>query len=225
MAISLQNIYDRLRPFLLANIDGKILDLITNTDLIRIANQTANDLNSRAVVNLERFYKKTKSGIAEDDDLTNYLVQGDILNVYSFRYQDSGYEDQYYSYTGDRLILKNAPTSEVVIDVLYLRRCEEVANLSDEVDLPEVVIDDYEQLLRLRMIADYSAEQANYETALTYYAMKARQKIARPLATGEVRGTWLGQSGDGYFYQIEKNYIGMENFTAGVDGNYYYVGE
>ena len=228
MAITVQNLKDRLQPYLIHHLPDDVLDILTDDDFVRVFNQVARDLNSAASIRVERFYKKANTTNAADSDLTNYLVQGVIQKVYSLKYIDDDWEGQEYTYTQDRLIFKSAVPEDTQIDMRYLRETEDVTDTAaDEIDLPDVVVDDYEQLIKKKFRVDYGdLKDFDYETALQYWAGKVVDKLDYKALSGQdVRGSWMHQTGDGFIYQIEDHYIGLENFTADASGNYFHVDE
>jgi len=224
MSITLQNLHDRLEPFLLVHIPKENLDLLVDADFLRIFNDVANDLNLAADIRWERFYKKCTTANAEDTDLTNYLLDGDIAKIISFKYKASTWRTQYYSYTADRVVLKVAPSSDTQLYIHYIRDTEDLVDLTDEVDLPDSVVPDFENLIKIRMQIDYGDYKSmTYEGALEFYARKVMAKLPRRNLGGP-RRSWLDSSTDDNLYEIKKNWIGMENFAADVSGDYIHVG-
>jgi len=224
MAISLDAIKNRLRPYLLAHWSEEVLDFMTDDDFLNIFNDVANDLNEEAQINLERFYKETGSVNAEDDEYTNYLMAGDILKVIAFKYEGSDWETQYYSYIDDRIILKVSPSEGTQMDIKYIRKCEDLVDSTDEVDLPDTVIPEYVELLKKRLLVDYGpATTDSYESALIYYGQKALSKIQMHVVnTTRIRRFWMRQMDDS-LYHIEDHYISLDNFVSDSNGNYHWV--
>ena len=225
MPITVQNLHDRLRPYVEIHVPEENQDRLLNADYLRIFNAVARDLNAYANIHVERFYKKTNATNAEDSDLTNYLVQRKIIKVFELRYESSAYEDQYYTYINDRLILKVAPEDEAILDLLYLGDTEDASELTDEIDIPDAIVDDYEQLIKIKIRIDYGGlTNVSYEESLKYWANKAQRKKDRPpLGLGEVKNHMMLLDGDGDIYNITNNYIGIENFISDVNGNYSWV--
>ena len=173
----------------------------------------------------ERYYKTASTATAEDSDITNFLLAGVIEKVLWFKYTQSGWEDQRYSFTEDR-ILTMTTANGALLDIHYLRKPEPVSIGTDEIDLPSQVEQDYYDLLKVRFLSEY-AESANvsYAEALEYYSEKARRKVKIPkIENMGIQRFWMGQAGDDTVYDITEQYIDMENFVTGVDGNYYYTG-
>ena len=221
MAITVNEIYSRLQPFMLAKFKPEVLDLLINSDYVRLINDVANDLNEEGQINVERF---TTSANAEDSGYTNYLMQGVILNVLDFVFEDTDWKDQRYSFNEDRLVLKESAEG-VDISVLFLRKCEDVAELTDEVDLPDTVIPDFVEILKRRLEADWgSGDNSTYERTLQYYGQKASGKVKRPKAeVPGIKRSWFEQTGDDHVYNITDKYISIDNFVADVNGDYTYV--
>ena len=225
MSITYQNLNDRLRPFLLNKLDKGALDLLVEADFLRKYNQVSSDLNSRAFIRTERYYKKTGTTNAEDSDLTNYLLAGDIIKIMSFKFLDSSSGDQYYAFIDDRLVLKVAPGDGIQMDIHWLRDVEDIEELTDEIDLPDEIVDDFEELVKIKLQVDYGdMNNADYSAALDFYANKAKRRTSIPQLQGGVRGYWFGLSGDQNRYEIVDHQISLDNFTAGAGGNYIHVG-
>ena len=224
MSISVQQIHNRLLTYLNVHLPDNVLKALIDTDYIQYYNDVARDMNSIADIRKERFYKKCNSTNAEDDNLLNYLAQGIVLKIYKLKYIDDAYETQYYTYINDRIVLKVTPESNTQMDIHYLRDIEEVEELTDDVDLPDSVIPDYEQLLKVKLLIDYGGRtDLDYEYLLEKYAKKSRTKINDDYKSG-VDAYWFGQDGCDSLYDITENWIGIENFTADVNGNYIHVG-
>ncbi len=225
MAITYQNLKDRLLPYLMTKLDKGVLDLLTAADFLRKFNQVASDLNSRAFINTERFYKKTNTTNAEDSDLTNYVLAGVILKVMSFKYTDAASGDQYYTFVNQRIVLKVAPGDGIQMDIYYLRDVAEIVNNADEIDLPDEIVDDFEELVKIKLQVDYgNLTNVDYTQYLDFYANKAQRRAHIPKLQGGVRGSWLGMSDDKNRYEIVDQYISLANFITDVNGDYVHVG-
>jgi len=227
MSISKARIQSDLQPYLLTRIEKSVIDMLTDEDYLLLYNNVANDLNEEADLNVERFYKVTGADTAEDDDYTNYLVQGVISRIYEFIYQGTDWETQAYGFANDRFFLKTAPATGVQLDVHYLRQCEDVSALTDEIDLPAQVGNDYLELLKVKLRVDYGdANQGDYEQALQYYGEKARRRVKNHyLDHRGVKRYWMGQTGDDGVYDITGQWIGLDNFIVDVNSNYVYTGD
>lgn len=227
MAISKARIQSDLQPYLLTRIEKSVIDMLTDEDYLLLFNNVANDLNEEADLNMERFYKVTGADTAEDDDYTNYLVQGVISRIYEFLYYGTDYETQAYGFANDRFFFKTAPATGVQLDVHYLRQCEDVSALTDEIDLPSQVLNDYLELLKVKLRVDYGdADQGGYEQALQYYGEKARKRVKNHyLIRRGVKRYWMGQTGDDGVYDISGQWIGLDNFITDANSNYVYSGD
>lgn len=226
MALSLTKIKDRLRPFLLARIEGDILSELSDSDFLDIFNDVANDFNDVAKINLERYNKETGSVAAESTDTTyrNYKLQGEISKILYFKYEDDGWASQQYTYTQDRIALKNQPDDGVEMDIRYLRKCEDLEDPTDEVDLPDSVLPEYLELLKARLLADYGkASNMDYESALNYWADKASGKVQRHAVNdlGVLRD-WFYQNDD-MKYDITDHWISEDHFIANASGDLIYT--
>ena len=226
MAISLTEVKNRLRPYILFHWNEETLGLLDDTDFLNVFNDVADDLNTQAQINLERWYAKTGSTHAEDSDYTNYVMAGDVEKVFFFGYDSDDWEDQYYSYVDDRIVLKVSPAADIQMDVRYLRKCEPLTDPTDEVDLPEEVLSDYVELLKVRLLIDFSEKVPNmtYQEALMLYGEKAKGRMKRHVINSvPVQRYWFRQSDDSTKKLNDQHYISMDNFVSDVSGNYSYI--
>ena len=223
MAISKTRIENRIRPWLTMTVDAERLGMHDADTLLEIFNEVMHDLNREAELNVERFYKLTGTDNAEDAEATNYLVQGNIERVMSFRLEDSDWDDVEYSYINDRLLL-NQTSDDAQMDVLYLRQCEELSAASDEIDLPFQVEKDYFDLLKYRLLHEFGGAPIDeYMQKLEYYANKACQRVDRPQANkGQIRRNWFFQTDDER-YMITNKHATIENWVVDISGNYQFV--
>lgn len=223
MAISKTRIENRIRPWLTLTVEAEKLGMLDADTLLEIFNEVMHDLNREAELNIERFYKLSGTDNAEDANATNYLVQGNIEKVISFKLEDSDWQNFEYSYIDDRILL-NKTSDDAQMDVLYLRKCEELSAASDEIDLPFQVEKDYFDLLKYRFMAEFGvAPLEEYMAKLEYYANKACQRVDRPQANkGQVRRNWFFQTDDEQ-YMITNQHATIENWIVDIDGNYSFV--
>jgi len=84
VAISRAEVESRLKPYLSIHLEGNTI-LPTPSESVNIFNDVAKDLNEEAQLNQERWDKVGGSTHAADSLYTNYLLQGIILRIYSFR--------------------------------------------------------------------------------------------------------------------------------------------
>lgn len=224
MSLSKVKIQNRLSPFLLQTISSEILGLLTEDDFLDIFNSVAADLNDSAQIHIERYFKKTGADNSEDSNYTNYLLDGEIRKIISFKLEDINWENISYAFISDRIILDKKSTN-AQMTILYLRDVEDVSADTDVIDLPESLFEDYLSLLRLRIVQEYGQTPSQtYEEALAYYTEKAQEKLSRTKVNhSKVRREWMQQTGDDFIYMITDKEIGIENFILGQDGNYTHV--
>lgn len=225
MALTLTQIQDRLRPFMLARVDGSVIASLNDTDFLSIYNDTANDLNDIAILNVERYNKETGSVSGESTDTTyrNYKLQGEISKILYFKYLDDDWEDQQYTYDEDRIALKDEPGDGVEMDIRYLRKCEDIADATDEVDLPDSVLPEYLTLLKEKILSDYTKEDVVYEASLRFWAEKASRKVQKhAVADIGVLGYWFRQNDDS-LYDITNKWISEDHFAANASGDLIYT--
>jgi hypothetical protein len=227
VAISKAEVQSRLQPYLLVHFDKKVLDLLTDSDFVRIFNDVAKDLNEEAHLNQERWKNEGSTTTAEDSSITNFLMQGLVLRVYSFKFESSSWQDQRFSYIQDRIVLKESADG-TDMDIQYLRDCEDVSLDADEIDLPNQVLMDYVNLVEAYLNMKYGEGDAGtYEEALRFYGQKAQMHVQhRAMRDEGVRRSWFDLDTDDNKYDLSDRYwVGMENFTSDASGNYTYVGE
>ncbi len=227
MSISKAKIEANLRPFLLTKINREVLDILTDENFVDIYNDVARDLNTVAELLIERYRKLTDLTNAEDDSLTNYLMQRPIIKVLSVKYHSPSWEDQFWTWLNDdnnngRVILKTAPTGGVTLDIWYLGDIENVAIDTDDIDLPGNVMPEFVELVKRRILADYGELDINsYEESLIYFSEKARAKNERHLLDGPADVYWFHQSGDTTVYDITDQFVSAgDNVFPDIDGNY-----
>lgn len=228
MAISKNTIQERLRPFILRSVSKEVIGLLTDDEFLGMYNDVAKDLNEMAEIRLEKFDKESNTTNAEDSDLTNYLTQRPILKVYSFMYEDDAWGDQIWSWSLDSngngvIVLKTAPTSGVRMIIEYLGDLEDVTNDSDEIDLPDNLLPEYLELLKKRILADYTDQRVEYEKWLDYYSDKARMKTENRMMGNKLRRSWLGMTGDDHVYEINQQWVSAgDNMYTDVNGIFFF---
>ena len=225
MAISKTTIQTRIQPFILRSVNKDVIDLLTDTEFLAMYNDVAKDLNEAAELRVENFYKQCNSTNAEDDDLTNYLTQRTILKVFSFKYEADAWADMIWTWSEDDngqgvIVLKTAPETDALLDIWYLGDLEDVTDASDEIDLPDNLTVEYLELLKKKILADYTDQQVEYEKWLDHYANKAIMKTEnRMMDRNRLRRSWLGLTGDDHKYEIDRQYVSPgDNITADVNG-------
>jgi hypothetical protein len=225
MAILVSKLKSDLRPWIMINVPPERLDTLQDSDFEAIFNYVARDINDLAQVRTERFYQKATADNAEDDDLTNYLVQGRIRKVFELIFNDDAAWNQFYTYTEDRLVFKNAVAENTIIDMLYLRDIEEIDidQDADQVDIPQGAYHEYVDLVKNRIKNDYSAESdMEYNLKLNALVKQIIRRVPQPVVNQkEVKPSWFGV--DNRYYDITGRYIGLENFIVDVNGNYSHV--
>ena len=228
MAISKTTVEERLRPFILRNVNKDVVQLLTDTEFLLMYNDVAKDLNERAEIRIEHFYKECNTTNAEDSDLTNYLTDRPILKIYSFMFEDDDHADQIWSWDLDDngngvIVIKDSPASGTQLDVWYLGDLEDVADDSDEIDLPSNLLVEFLELLKKKILADYSDTQVEYERWVEYYGEKAFRKSDHHMMDGGLRRSWLGMSGDDHKYEIVDQWVSSgDNMYTDDDGIFYF---
>jgi hypothetical protein len=190
------------------------------------------DMNAFGEYLIERVFKKTGSTNATATDTTNYVnydVTGKIIDVIRFKYDDSTYQDQYYSFTSNRIVLKKPVTaaSDFQMDILYLRDTTDVDSTDDYIDMPNQLIPIFEMLCRHKIITDLDpkADLDNYNIALNRMQNEIlkhapdNSRLYRETTAG-VSGYYMGLTGGNDIYDITHKFIGIDNFTADGNGDY-----
>lgn len=228
MAISKDTIQERLRPFILRSVNKEVIGLLTDAEFLDMYNDVAKDLNESAEIRIEKFDKECNTTNAEDSDLTNYLTQRPILKVFSFMYEDDAWVDQIWSWSLDSngngvIVLKTAPATGVRMIIEYLGDLENVTDSSDEIDLPNNLLVEFLELLKKRILADYTDQNVEYEKWLDYYAQKARMKTENRMMGNKLRRSWLGMTGDDHVYEINQQWVSAgDNMYTDVNGIFFF---
>jgi hypothetical protein len=189
-----------------------------DTEILNIFNQVCDDYNVEAGIRRERYYRETTAGE------TNYEMQGIIRKVYLFKYHDTDFETQYWSHVLDVIVLKNSPGGQVQLDIHYLRATENLANDTDEVDLPDPLLMDYVDLVKKRLEVEYGEkDNAIYTAYLKEKAKMARKGIHKqPIHPGIMR-YWGTYATDDSIYDITDNWISNDSLDIDVSGSYYFI--
>lgn len=224
MAISQERMNERLRPFLQRRIEPDDIDTFMAEDLLDFQNEAMHDLNESAQLRIERYYKKTGTDNSEDAEKFNYKLQGIISKLFYFKFEDDDWRTQEYAITEDRIVLKNA-SSGSQMDILYLRRCEELDAGTDEVDLPDEILPEYLEVVKAKILYEHGMSTLqDYLTVVDRMGMKADQKVDRPKAVaGNILRNWFDQKGDDHTYVITDQKISIDNFVVDGLGNYSHV--
>jgi len=198
--------------------DQKTLENFTDAEFLEVLNQVAIDLNSKADLRMERYYNKTTAAT------TNYELQGKILKILYFGYEAYGWEDQYYSFVEDVVVLKESPDGDIQLDVRYVRDIEKVLDDNGEIDLPDHVLSDYLDLVKEKLKMDLGLQQQqSYHALLSAWAIiMANKTHTLPLKSGTFRYWALPEQGDDE-YDITDHYVSQDSIVADVDGDYHFM--
>jgi len=218
MPFTVADAQERVQFWMLRTFQPDALHNFKDSEFLAILNQVARDMNSRVSLWIERYYKTTTDGE------TNYELQGKILQVLYFGYENYLWEDQYYSFVEDVIVLKESPAGDIQMDIRYLRDAENVALLTDEIDLPDHVISDFIDLVKIRLKVDFGVEnEILYHEFLNAWAIKSAGKLhIKPLKTGTFRYWALPELGDDQ-YDITDNYVSQDSVVMDVEGDYHFI--
>ena len=218
MSLSLSQIQDQIQVWALRKFPEDVIGGMDDTEMLNLFNQVAEDFNVEAGIRRERYYMETTAGE------TNYELQGVIREIYLFKYHDTDFETQYYSYVNDTIVLKNSPGGDVLLDIHYLRATEVMANPADEVDLPDVLLLDYMDLIKKRMEVEYGdVEDAVYMTYLREKGKVAgRGRHVKSINDGVMRH-WGTYATDDSVYDITSQWVGQDSLAIDVDGHYFFI--
>lgn len=218
MSLTLTQIKEQTQIWALRKFDEDKLGDFDDTELLNIFNQVAEDFNLEAAIRRERYYNKTVAGE------TNYEMAGVIKRVLLFKYHDTEFETQQWSFAVDTIVLKNSPGGTVQLDIHYLRAIEALADPADEVDLPESVLIDYMDLVRKRIEVEYGdQEEAVYTAYLkTKASMARRGRHIQPIHPGVMR-VWATWAGGDDIYDITDQWVSNDSVTMDIDGHYYFI--
>ena len=227
MAILVSKLKSDLKPWILNNVPMEILDSLQDSDFVAIWNYVARDINDLCQVRVERFRQACNADNAEEATFTNYLLQGVIKKIFSVTVDEPTIdgETQYYTYTADRFVLRIPPTEDTILDIFYLRDIEDVTITgTDEVDLPNETYHEFLDLVKARILSDYSLRDGiDYHVKLQALKAQIVRRVGQPLLKKEVASSWFSQTGDTRAYDITRNYLGLENWVADLSGDYTHV--
>jgi hypothetical protein len=218
MSLSLSTLQTEIQIWALRKFSEDKLGDMDDTEILNIFNQVADDYNVEAGIRRERYYNKTTGGE------TNYEMQGVIRKVYLFKYHDTAFETQYWSFILDTIVLKNSPGGQVQLDIHYLRATENLANPTDEVDLPDSLLLDYVDLVKKRLEVEYGdTDNAVYTAYLKEKAKLARKGVHKqPIHPGVMRN-WGTYATDDTIYDITDNWVSNDSVVVDVSGSYYFI--
>lgn len=233
MALTFAQLKNNTRPALLAQIPEGKIKFLTNNRLVEVANQVANDLNTKAEIHHQYFYRTTTA--AE----TNYVLQGPIARIYKIKLTDIDFLKRYWARVPKdadgygRIVLKTEPDGDELLEVWYLRDILVIdGDDTDEIDLPEAALFDFLDLVKLKILVDLGVvAQAEYDAKFNYATRNINARLDRMgFIPRRPRNFWLGLIGgstdypqDEYVYDITKNEKGQENIVADGLGHYYWI--
>lgn len=234
MSLSLSELKTKMQPYILRNIQDQTSEWIFDSEFEDIANFVADQLNEYAYINVERYYRKTTSGE------NAYDMAGDIIKMRRFKYEAADFNTQWYAivhnvyaagedHEGEyysTIVLKNDPTtSDVQMDINYLRRCFKMADDADELDLPDKFIMDYLELLKTKIKIDFGdADPLLFDRDLRIFGDKCVQKNQRPqLHEGRVKRYFGGlDTTSDFIYDITEKQLSSDHVSTDLSGNYYW---
>lgn len=197
------------------NLDEDSLTDFIDDEFFELLNKVANDLNVVGSIHVERYYGKTT------DAQTNYDIQGEISKVLWFKYESDDWEDQYWTFILDKIVLKEAPDGQIQMDIEYVRKVENVALTADEIDLPEIYMHDFIDLVKRRMLVEFGkSSEMEYEAVLKLKARSAPAKRHHRDTGGTWRHWFIPSKGDDQ-YDITENWISQDYLLQDVSGDYY----
>lgn len=235
MALTFLQIKEYTRPDLLITIPEEKTKYLTNDKLVQAVNDIARDLNSRAEIRSEKFYRSTTAS------QNNYTLNGPVLKIYKVKYHVQDYLDIEWA----RVPKDNNGNGRIVIneddvgggdllEVWYLRDTLDIdGNNTDEVDLPDEALVNFVDLVKLKILSDIGqVGQDQYDMKFIYSIQNIKSRIDRKhFIPHRPKDFWLGLTGsssdypeDEYLYEITKNEVGGENIAFNpATGNYYWV--
>jgi len=227
MSVTLQNIYDRIQPFLLRKLSKEQLQDMVNADFLVLANSVQEDVNIEAYANRERYYRLTDgTNVAE--------LVGEPINIYKFKYNGDYRIDSTQKWclatnvsagTLTSIIFKSTPSAGIRLEIDYLRKANTLVDLTDEIDLPSQLEQDYMELLRTKTLTVYGDEDPlRYEMELERRFTKMNVRV-RELPDDGVRSSMAGFTSDDFDYDLVDNEVGNENVVADINGAYTWIGE
>lgn len=228
MAVSLQNIYTRIQPFLLRKLDTKDLKWITDSELIELANSVQEDVNIQAYANMERFYQLT--------DGTNIIeLSGEVLEIINFKYRGDFRINSTQRWclalnvsanTYTTIVFKSTPSAGIRVEIDYLRKALPLALVTDTVDLPSQLEQDFMELLRRKILTVFGdADPQLYEQDLQMRFTKVNVRTRNRFFGSGAKSSMSGFVTDDFDYDFIEFEVGDENVVADVNGDYTWVGQ
>ena len=226
MAVTLQNIYDRIQPFLLRSLSAEKLNWIFDSELIVLANAVQEDVNIATYANREKFYQKT--------DGTNVVeLSGEIIDLYEFKYFGDFRVNSTQKWcvalnvaaaTFTSIIFKSTPSSGIQLEIDYLRKTGLLVSASDEIDLPSQLEQDFMQLLRTKILTvfgdlDPQIYEADLDSRFTKMNVRTRDNY-----NSGAKSSMAGFVSDDFDYDLIDSEVGDENVVADINGAYTWVG-
>jgi len=152
-------------------------------------------------------------------------MQGVILKVLYFKYEDAYWKTQRYAFVQDVIVLKTAPTGTPELDIHYLRDVENLVNDTDEVDLPDELLLDYKELLKYKVKVEFGdLPNAEYLSWLKILANRSRGVVQHMrINNGEIMRNWYPDSLGDREYDITDQRVSQDSVTADVDGDYIFI--
>ena len=234
MALTFLQVKNDTRPDLLVVIPEEKIKYLTNDKLVQAVNGIARDLNSRAEIRSEKFYRTTTQGE------NNYTLYGPVLKIYKVKYHVNDFLDIQWarvpkdSNGNGRIVLNIDDVGENLLEVWYLRDILDIdGNNTDQIDLPDGALVNFVDLVKLKILADMGiVGQDQYDMKFQYSIRNINSRIDRShFRPSRPKDFWLGLTGgsssypsDEYRYEITKNEVGGENIAYNpATGKYYWV--
>jgi len=217
-AYLLSEVQNRIQPWAVRNLPPEHLGNFTDEEFVDLVNKVANDLNIYGAINIERCYETLSAGNFNHD------VGGVIMKVFWIFYEDGDYKNQYWGFVDDTLVFKETPGGDVQLDLEYLRKCEDVEDLTDEIDLPEQYMPEFLNLVKDQMKVEFGlVDDSAYMASLTAYGQTAARK-KHDFSTKSRWRHWLIPAKGDDLYDITENYVSQDTiYLSAVDGLYYFT--
>jgi hypothetical protein len=227
MALTYLQLKNKLQPYILRFVDKEATEWIFDDEFLDLVNICAHQLNEAAHINVNRYYRETLA------DTNHYEMNGDIVQVLKFKYEGSDWVTQKYAVATvaglpflSVIVLRTTPTAGIQLDIQYLRRCGELTEDTDEVDLPDVALPEYIELVKSKILVDFARQdRLAYERDLEILKSKVMAKLDNPsLYGGKVKRHFggLSSTADDY-YDILHSRLSTDHVIVGDDGSYTWV--